>query len=354
MLRFLLFPFQWLFILTSSIRKSLYLSGILKRHTYPVPVICFGNLSMGGSGKTPHVKHMALLLRQEGFQVAILLRGYKRKSRGIVLCSSDHSVKDIGDEAFEYVHSLPNDIPIVVARNRHKGILFLLQQFPQVDVILMDDGYQHFRVKANRYVLLTDFFHPYFRDHVLPVGTLREPKSARKRADFIIVSKTPKILSPLLKEDFMKKLKPFPHQQVFFSYYQNIELVPLYDQSYSSDRPYAIYLITGIQNPGPIEEVLQKKCFQLKSYLFPDHHNFKKKEIEKFLYDFERDLVSNKIIVTTEKDVPRLLEGSEKMLKKYPIFVIKSYIAFHKTSEESFEQKIIDYVRKNCRNEKVH
>ncbi|MCX7697757.1 MAG: tetraacyldisaccharide 4'-kinase [Bacteroidales bacterium] len=357
MYKLLFFPFQWLFILCSTFRKCLYKLHILKRHTYNIPIICFGNLSSGGTGKTPHVKHFAYLLNSEGFHVAILLRGYRRKTKGIILCTANHTFREIGDEAVEYVRSLPPDIPVVVARNRHRGIQFILNNYPETDVILMDDGYQHLRVKADLYILLTDFHQPYFNDHVLPVGSLRETKAARKRANYIVVTKSLKILSPIIKDEFLKKLKPYPGQHVIFSTFGNYELLPVFPKNNSrplTTNPYAIFLITGIKNPSPIEEELRLRCMDLRSYLYPDHHPFSDSQIHNFLFDFDRYMVPNKIIVTTEKDLPRLLYKASEKLKKYPIFVIKTNILFHHINGENFEQKIVSYVKENRKNKKIH
>lgn len=356
MFNFLLLPFQWLFILLSSIRKCLYKYRILKRHSYNVPVICFGNLSSGGTGKTPMVKYFAHILKNEGFNVAIILRGYRRKTRGIILCSREHEFFEIGDEAAEYVKTLPSNIPVIVSRNRHQGIQFILNNFPETNVILMDDGFQHVRVKASMYVLLTDFHEPYFKDYVLPVGTLREPKIARKRAHYIVVTKCPKVLSPILRDQMIKDLKPFPHQQIFFASYDNYELVPVFPENNPESnytKPYAIFLITGIKNPSPLEEELRLRCTDLKTYIYPDHHVFKEKEINRILSDFDRYLVNNKIIVTTEKDLHRLLHKGSEKLKKYPIFVIKSCIKIHPINGDSLEQKILSHVKENQQNKKV-
>ncbi len=354
-LRFLLFPFQWGYILLISLRKLLYAVGIKRRRTFNMPIICIGNLNAGGSGKTPHTKYFAQLLQRNHYKIAIILRGYKRSTRGFIHCNTDHTVAEIGDEAYEYVRNLDEKTNIFVCERRRKGIKEIMNKFPETDVILMDDGFQHLAVKAGMYILLTDYLQPYWKDYVLPIGKLRECKAAKKRAHVIMVTKTPKVFSPLVKRDLIEKIRPRYHQHVAFSYLDYGNPVPVYaegDQRFTvPENIYSAFLLCGIANPYPLEEFLKRKCIELYSHKYPDHHAYKLKEIEKLAFDFNNHMMKNKVIFTTEKDVSRLMlpEIKEKLVD-LPFFYIPVTIGIHESKEFNLDKLIIDYVGKNCKN----
>ena len=355
-LKFFLFPFQWMFIFISSLRKFFYFKGIIKRKSFDVPVICVGNISTGGTGKTPHTKYITKLLAEHNFKTAIILRGYKRKTKGIIECSKKHTVDDIGDEAMEYLNSIPENVSVFVARKRKKGIKFILEQYPDMQVIVMDDGYQHFRVKAGMYVLLTDYHKLYVRDRVLPLGSLREPASAAKRADIIVVSKSPKVYSPLIEKNIRSQLKPT--QEMFMSYISYDELKSLSDEKNdcldNKDDFYSIFMISAIANSYPLEEHLKRYCIELRKFDYPDHYAYIEKDVKKLRNEFNTHLVKNKIIVTTQKDVPRLMKPEIKeLLVDLPFYYVPISIGFHE-KDISFDQKILDYVRENTRNDRFY
>ncbi|HBG71135.1 MAG: tetraacyldisaccharide 4'-kinase [Bacteroidetes bacterium GWF2_43_63] len=353
--RFLLFPFQWGYILIVSVRKLLYAIGIKKRWGFDVPVICIGNLNAGGSGKTPHTKYVANLLVEKGYNVSIIMRGYKRNTSGFIHCNKNHNVAEIGDEAYEYVRGLDENINVFVCERRRKGIREILKKVPSTDVILMDDGYQHLDVKAGLYILLTDYLNPYWKDHVLPVGKLRECKSAKKRADVIIVSKTPKVFSPIIGRDLIEKIKPGHHQNIAFSYLDYGKPVRVYSDSPVKleipDNTYSIFLLCGIANPYPLEEYLKRSCVELYAHKYPDHYSFKLRDIEKLADDFKSHMMKSKVIFTTEKDVARLMlpEIKEKLVD-LPFFYIPVTVGIHESKEFNLDKLIIDYVGKNCKN----
>jgi len=353
--RFLFAPLQWGYILITCFRKFLYFTGLLKRHSFDIPVICIGNISVGGTGKTPHTRHIARLLVQNNHQVAILLRGYKRKTTGFIHCSKTHNVREIGDEAYEYVHGIEDNIRVFVCEKRKKGIREIINQFPDTSVILMDDGFQHLAVKAGLNILLTDYLNPYYKDHVLPVGTLREPRCAKKRADLIIVSKTPKVFSPIIARDLIDRIKPAPNQSVAFSYLDYGEPRKVFSDGTCKEtipeNLYTVFLIAGVANPYPLEEYIKRNCVELTTFKFPDHHQFTENEVKRIADDFERHLMKNKIIFTTEKDVARLMEPEIKeKFVHLPLFYIPVNIGFHDSKDVNAEQLILDYVGKNFKN----
>lgn len=353
--KFFLFPFQWLYLLAIGIRQSMFSIGLRKRATFPFPVICIGNISTGGTGKTPHTKHLAKLLTANGYNVAIILRGYKRKTKGLIHCNLNHTVSDIGDEAWEYVHRLKTNVNVFVCAKRKRGIKFIKQEFPETDVVLMDDGFQHFAVKAGLYLMLSDYLNPFYRDRLLPVGNLREPRNAKKRADIIVMSKTPKVFSPLIERDVLSQVKPGESQKVVFSYLEYADPVPVYEENNNKGgvpkNLYSAFLLTGIANSYPLQEHLKRNCIELNIHSFSDHHEFKPKEIEAITSEFTGHLMKNKAIFTTEKDIARLLnpEIKEKLVD-LPVFCVPVKIGLHPNKEIDFDKLILDYVKQNSRN----
>lgn len=350
--RFLLFPFQWVYLFILTIKKLFFALGIKKRHSFDLPVICVGNLCIGGSGKTPHTKYFANLLLRNKFDVAILLRGYKRSTKGFIHCNKKHTLKEIGDEAYEYVHSVNRKIKIFVCKQREKGIKRIINDFPETDVILMDDGFQHLKVKAGLNLLLTDYLNPFWKDFILPVGSLREHKSAKRRADIFIVSKAPKVFSPIIKRDIEEKINPANYQNIAYSYIKYGEPKLVYkDSEYEGDYPeniYSVFLLCGIANPYPLEEYLRRDAVEIIKYIYPDHHVYSESDIDRLLYDFNRHLMKKKVIITTEKDVARLMlpEIKEKLIN-LPLFYIPISIGIHDDKMFNLENKIIEYVREN-------
>lgn len=303
-IRFLLFPFAVLYDLITTIRNWFYDIGIFKSISFDIPVIAVGNLSVGGTGKTPQIEYLIRLL-QGNKKVAVLSRGYKRKTEGFVLVNDSHSSEDVGDEPLQFFKKFLT-ISVAVDANRVNGIQ-QLQKEVNPDVILLDDAFQHRRVKAGFYVLLTKYGDLYSDDFVLPTGNLRESRRGVRRADVIVVTKCPENLSELEQERIIKKLAPKENQQVFFStisYHKETggkRQIPL-DQL----NEYEIVLITGIANPKPLLQFLEEKECKVHHLSFPDHHNFTSHEIKQIQAKFEKLSVEKKIMLTTEKDYMRL------------------------------------------------
>ncbi|MBN1199619.1 MAG: tetraacyldisaccharide 4'-kinase, partial [Bacteroidales bacterium] len=256
--QFLLFPVSLLYGLIMSIRNLFFDWGWLPSRQFELPVICVGNLSFGGTGKTPHIEYLINLLKDRWF-VATLSRGYGRTSKGFVLASKRSAYKYIGDEPLQFARKF-DQIKVAVDEKRVRGIVELQRKYPDLQAILLDDAFQHRFVKPGLSILLTDFHRLYTSNHVFPSGSLREFSSGAKRADLIIVSKTPKVFSPITRRRILEEINPKPHQQVFFSYirYGNpIPVVPEQDKS----SPYSnsiILLFTGIANDYPLREHLTR------------------------------------------------------------------------------------------------
>ncbi len=326
--------------------------GLLPSNTYNIPVICVGNLSMGGTGKTPFTEYIARKVAEPEFPVAILSRGYKRKTRGFIIVEENHTHRDVGDESCQYIRRLKNEnIIIAVDANRRRGIRKLLEKCPALKAIFLDDAYQHRYVKAGLNILLTDYYSPYYKDYIYPFGNLREPRSGMKRADIIVISKSPPVVSPIVRRDIIPKIKIKPEQNLYFSniVYDNITSI---DDVTQLDRNVffsTIFLFTGIENPYPLKEHLKSYCLIVELFMFQDHHDYKISDIKKIVKRFEGHLSSKKIIVTTEKDKIRLQSSQCIMdiLYGYPVFYVPMRIEFDKNDKDSFNKKIREYVRKN-------
>jgi tetraacyldisaccharide 4'-kinase len=336
LLRKLLFPFALLYGLITFIRNYLYDKGILKSYTFDVPVIVVGNLSVGGTGKTPQIEYLIRLLSSK-YSIATLSRGYKRKSKGFVLANAHASASQLGDEPYQYYKKFPQ-IQVAVDADRRNGITQLLQLTSKPDVLLLDDAYQHRRVKAGFYILLTSYDELYAYDFMLPTGNLRESKSGAKRANMIIVTKCPPTISEIARANIKSVLQS--EVPVFFSsieyddtVYSATSTLPL---SELNTQPKL--LVAGIAKPKPIFDFLQQdgdRCIS-----FPDHHEFSSNDIERLKEESEGQL-----IVTTEKDFVRL--NTAVLADKLYYLPIKSKLI---TESATFDQIILDYVGTCSRN----
>ena len=359
-MKYLLYPFALIFYIFQLFRKFLYSIKICKRYNPPITTICIGNLSMGGNGKTPHTIYTAKLLLDNGYNVAILLRGYRRKTHGFLEIRSDSTVIDVGDEALIYKRNFGKTLSVAVCENRAKGIKILIEKYPHLDVILLDDAMQHLRVKPHLQLLLSDYSHPFYHDHLFPVGKLREPKSAYKKANAIIITKFPAVFSPILYNNVIQYFQLQPHQKLFISFIFYKNFIPVFDENlnnnFENKTPYAIFVFTAIANTQGLNEYLLLMCKDLVRFYFTDHHQFTEKDVMKLIKSFNDYPSSNKIIVTTEKDIPRLEHPSiKKFLLDLPIFYVPIDIRFHQNAHLKFnyDKYILDYVRQNQANNRI-
>ena len=302
-LRFLLFPFAIIYDVVTTIRNFFFEVGVFKQTSFKVPVIVVGNLSVGGTGKTPQIEYLIRLLK-DGFKTVVLSRGYKRKTEGFVLLNDTHSAEDVGDEPLQYFKKFQN-IDVAVDANRVAGISKLITD-KSPKVILLDDAFQHRKVKGSFYILLTKYDDLFTDDFLLPTGNLRESRRGARRADVILVTKCPTNLTEASKNSIIHKLKKY-NTNVFFTTIS-------YDESTSGNKSvlvddlknYEVLLITGIANPNPLLSFLSEKNVAFKHLKFPDHHNFTDKEIGIIKKEYADLKSSKKLILTTEKDYVRL------------------------------------------------
>ncbi|NQV02771.1 MAG: tetraacyldisaccharide 4'-kinase [Bacteroidia bacterium] len=333
------------------VRNWLFSCGWLPSRKFDTPIITIGNLSYGGTGKTPHIEYLIRLLR-ERFLVATLSRGYGRSSQGFILASRRSAYKYVGDEPLQFAKKY-EDIIVAVDENRVEGIEKLQKKFLKLDVILLDDAFQHRYVNPGLSILLTDFHKLYSDDFMLPSGTLREFACGAKRADIIVVTKTPKIFSPITRRRIMEELRPSLNQQILFSYIQYSDPVVVTPTS-SSVSPYSssmILLFSGIANDYPIREYLRRRCRELEVLRFSDHHPYSLDDLKKIKVKFDALPTRKKVIFTTEKDVMRIKTPElNNFVKRLPLFYLPIKIEFHGDASEQFDQTILDYVEKNTRN----
>lgn len=354
--RIIFFPIALIYGFFVKLRHLLFDIGILKSQTYQIPIIGVGNLVLGGSGKTPHVEHLVRMLSGE-FKVAILSRGYGRKSKGYLKADQYSKYVDIGDEPMQYYRKFHTNVVVAVDGNRRRGISNLMEDKDLHDVVIMDDSFQHRYVKPGISILLTDSQKLYKQDYLLPVGSLRDTVSAAKRADIIIVTKTNRVLSPITRRNVKAVLKLEQHQKLYFSYISYGNFTPMLEvnKGLIPKEINTILLFTGIANPYPLQEYLRDKCSELVAIDFPDHHNYHKSDILAIRDKFESLFTRKKIIITTEKDVMRLINSPYLCeLENLPVFYLPIEMRIHKQDRESFKNQIIKYVRKNKLNHKLH
>lgn len=354
-IRILLFPISCVYGIFMAIRNLLFEWKILPSESFNIPVISVGNLSYGGTGKTPHIEYLVRAL-QDKFKIATLSRGYGRRSKGFVLADKNSTYFDIGDESLQYKNKFEK-IEVSVDAHRRKGIKILNNLFPKLGCILLDDAYQHRFVKPGLSILLTDFHKLYINDYPIPAGTLREFRSGSKRADIIIVTKTFSVFSPITKRRLTELIKPKKHQKLYFSYVKNGDLQPIPGIKHVIDRKRynTILMFAGIANSYPLQEHLKSMCSELIVMDFPDHHKYTVKDIEKIKKAYADIFSKNKIIITTEKDAMRIIKTDLfKQIIDLPVFYSPIEIKFHMGGDTEINNQITDYVSKHPRNSRIH
>lgn len=354
-IRIILFPFSLLYGIVISLRNKMFDWKILPSQQFHIPIISIGNLSYGGTGKTPHIEYLIRLLKDK-YNIATLSRGYGRSSKGFVLAMEDSDYKEIGDESLQYKQNFEN-IEVAVDNFRRRGIKILINTIQKLNVILLDDAFQHRYVKPGMSILLTDFRKLYVNDYILPCGTLRECRRGAKRADIIIVTKTDTVFSPITRRRLTKLIKPKAYQRLYFSYVTYGEKMPVpgIENKINKKNFNTILLFSGIANSYPFQEHLKKYCQELIVLDFPDHHKYTIKDLNKIIEAYNDVFSKNKIIITTEKDAMRLIKTELiKYIKDFPVYYIPITIKFHKDDAAKFDKQILNYVAKNQKVSRVH
>lgn len=349
-----LLPLSWLYGIGVWIRNQLFELGILKSLAFDIPVISVGNITVGGSGKTPHVEYLINLLRNK-VKIAVLSRGYKRKTKGYLLADKGTTMPEIGDEPYQ-MKSKFEDIYVAVDRKRARGIEILTTDSTtkDVDVILLDDAFQHRYVKPGINILLVDYHRLIVYDKLLPAGYLREPKEGKSRADIVIITKCPKDLKPMEYRVLTKAMDLYAYQSLFFTTLQYNNLKKVFSDNQRSLKDLKkednILLITGIASSKQMVADLRHYSKKITHLNFGDHHQFTHKDVKQINKIFE-EMPSPKLIITTEKDATRL-EHMKTLSDEVRnnLYALPIHIRFMLNQEEDFNNKIISYVQKNSRN----
>ena len=345
LMRFLLLPISFIYGLIIKVRNLFFDWGIFKSKSYNIPIICIGNITVGGTGKTPHIEYLLNILSDK--KTVVLSRGYGRKSKGFFLVNVKSNPTEVGDESLQIKQKYPNTI-VAVSENRRKGIDKIINDFPETEVILMDDGFQHRWVNASLNIILNNFLNPYYTDYFLPSGRLRDSEISTKRADIIITSKTPKI-TETEKKITLSNLNLHSFQEHFFSsiFYQDFKHLFNKSKIISGISGFDITLITSIADNESIINFLKKSKNRVNSISFKDHHNYTQKDIQKILLYHTSANSEKSIILTTEKDKVKLSEFKE-YLKNFDIYYLPIKI------EVDEENKLKEKIRNHVTNYKEH
>ena len=347
-----LLPLSWLYGLGVRFRNLLFEMGVLKSRAFSVPVISVGNITVGGTGKTPHVEYLLQLLSQDG-KVAVLSRGYRRHTRGFVLADETSTARSIGDEPYQIKQKFPQSM-VAVDKDRVHGIRKLLEHDGDIDAILLDDAFQHRYVKPGINILLVDYHRLIIYDKLMPAGRLREPLKGKDRADIVIITKCPKALKPMEFRVLTKAMDLYPYQTLYFTTFDYDDMRGVFNgrscplESIGSNEN--VLLLTGIASPRQLKEDITPLTSHLTSLTFPDHHTFSRKDIRRLNSTFAA-MDSPKRIITTEKDAARLAaaEGLSEEVRQN-IYVLPVHVSFMLEQQSTFNENILGYVRKNSRN----
>lgn len=342
--RILLLPFALLYWLAIGIRNWLYDKKILRSTSFGLPLICVGNLSTGGTGKSPMVEFLVASLKGR-FRVATLSRGYKRKTRGYTLANAGTTALEIGDEPMQFHLKFP-DTPVAVGEERILAIPQLLHDHPETEAIILDDAFQHRRIKAGLNILLTEQHDLFVHDFYLPTGDLRDLKSSYRRAHIMVITKCDPALTDQEKQDIIRQVKPRPGQHVFFTAIE-------YGQAYhiinrmgiNLDNQSEVLLITGIANPRPLKKLLEEHSHGYHMMSFADHHIFTIDDLRDIKKRFAGIEAAQKLILTTEKDAVRLVKFGQE-LADLPLYVIPIRHHFLFGEEDRFRELVIAFIQK--------
>ncbi|MEJ5962524.1 tetraacyldisaccharide 4'-kinase [Pedobacter immunditicola] len=346
-LRLLLLPFSLIYGLVVIIRNKCYDRGIFKSRQFNLPVICVGNLVVGGSGKTPLTEYLVSLL--SNYKIAILSRGYGRNTKGFILADGNATAQSIGDEPMQFYNKFPQ-VTVAVCEDRVKGIEQLEASH---DLIILDDAFQHRRVRAGFNILLFEYSKLLRQQFLLPAGNLREPFSGYQRAQAILVTKMPSIFQPgeksKIEQQFAESWKPA------FSGLKYNDLIPVFSGDSrpmnTVSRDTVVFLLSGIANPAPLLNYLESWSSAVLHHDYPDHHQFSTAEITKLVQEFKQEKAAKKIIITTEKDAQRLSAVDIKqLLLNLPLFYLPIKIDILEEDKLIFDQNIINYVSSYQRN----
>jgi len=337
----LLYPFAAIFRIATGIRNHLYSIGHKKSFQFEVPVINVGNLNIGGSGKTPAIEYLIRLL-QKRHHIATLSRGYGRRTRGLRFAQESDNAVTLGDEPYQFYRNFKDRIKVVVGEDRAFAIPNILHEFPDTSVVLLDDAYQHRRVNPHFNILLTDYEKPFYSDHLLPMGRLRESRKEAARADVVIITKCTDKLNGEIQDQMSREVMSYAGKKpVFFS--SILYGYPRPFQASSDSITKKVVLVSGIAKPEPLEEYVKSEFDLVKHFKFRDHHLYSAKDVA-HLVNFAKDQGEQVSLLTTEKDMVRLLDSKfTDLLKKLNCFYLPIEMKFIQNGAE-FDRLVIDAI----------
>lgn len=313
----LLWPISRIYGIVVFIRNWLFDLGVIKHEEFDIPVVVIGNLAVGGTGKTPHTEYIINILRSH-YKIAVLSRGYKRQTKGFVLADDNSTPDIIGDEPYQMYRKFGESVVVAVCEKRCDGIKRIKELHPEVNLILLDDAFQHRYVKPKVAVVLTEYNRPIFKDKIMPLGRLRESISGLSRADFVIVSKCPEDIKPMTMREFEHNLNLYPYQKLYFSKYVYGALTPVFPEyaTYTPELGWltqsdTILALSGIANPRPFVRYLKQYKAKIKVKIYEDHHKFVSHDYDDISHKLAMLPGDKKFIITTEKDAVRIANDPE-------------------------------------------
>ena len=342
-IRMLLLPFSLIYGLIIYIRNWLFDMNLLRASVFNLPIICIGNLAVGGTGKSPMVEFLIGKL-QGSYRLAVLSRGYKRKTRGYALATKDSTALEIGDEPMQFFNKFPG-LTVAVGEERVVAIPQLLHDKPDTRLILLDDAFQHRWVKAGFNILLTDYNNLFTRDWFLPTGDLRDLRKSARRADIIVVTKCASDISLAEKTQLIREIKPRPYQQIFFtSISYGVPYQVITREPWTPNNEAEVLLVTGIANPGALKKHLEENFNGYDELAYNDHHIFTIDDLNYILKKFNQIESPGKILLTTEKDAVRLQKFSQE-LRELPFYVMPIQPVFMFNEENQFTRLITTFIQ---------
>ncbi len=344
----LLTPFSWGYGAGVWLRNAAFDVGLLPQEEFDVPVVSVGNITVGGTGKTPHVEYIIEALYRR-YHIAVLSRGYKRKTKGFILASNNMTPRDIGDEPYQIFSKFSGLITLAVCESRRKGIRELLRIDPDINLILLDDGFQHRYVKPKVNIVLVDYNHPPYEDKLMPLGTLREPARNVLRGDIVVVTKCPSDITAMDIRMVKKNLALFPYQGLFFSnirYADPIPVFPVQSPQITSlqwlREDDAVLCLTGIATPKPLVRYLRQFAARVKVMHFDDHHFFTRRDFSDIFKVYNQLEGKRKFIITTEKDAVRIMNNPYfPPTRRHCIFYIPMRVGFLEMEGANFIEGLV-------------
>jgi tetraacyldisaccharide 4'-kinase len=349
----LLFPLSMVYGFIVSLRNLLFDLKVLKSTEFKFPVISVGNITVGGTGKTPHVEYLISLL-SESFRVGMISRGYKRKTKGYVEAGKKTGPDEIGDEPYQ-IHSKYPKVKVAVDSKRVRGITMMMEQPEKVNVVILDDAFQHRYVKPGVSILLIDYHHPLHKDCLLPAGNLRESADAIDRANIVIITKVPEHIKPIEKRIWIKQLNLYPYQYLYFTCFKYDNLMPVFsskrkqvslEELRNSDT--SVLLVAGIADPTTFREAIGKYNVKLTTLFYPDHHDFSEQDLSEIRIKSDAMEGKIKLIITTEKDAVKIrpFDIEDKSFKDR-VYYLPIKVMFTDGAHEEFDRNITEYVSSN-------